>query len=76
MDKNTSNYNKKDSLLESLVLYTKLYHKPYSAQSLMAGLPASHFYNDNFFFTNKMKIFFLQKKTLSRFYQERLKELD
>ncbi len=53
MDKNTSNYNKKDSLLESLVLYTKLYHKPYSAQSLMAGLPASHLYNDNILFTKE-----------------------
>lgn len=31
--------HKKDSLLESLVLYTRLFHKPYSAQSLMSGLP-------------------------------------
>ncbi|QOG11369.1 type I secretion system permease/ATPase [Arcobacter sp. FWKO B] len=30
---------KKDSLLESLVLYTKLFHKPYSEDSLLAGLP-------------------------------------
>ncbi|WP_320034396.1 type I secretion system permease/ATPase [Halarcobacter sp.] len=30
---------KKDSLLESLVLYTRLFYKPYSAQSLMSGLP-------------------------------------
>jgi ATP-binding cassette subfamily C protein LapB len=30
---------KKDSLLESLVLYTRLFHKPYSAHSLMSGLP-------------------------------------
>ena len=53
MDKNTSNYNKKDSLLESLVLYTKLYHKPYSEESLMAGLPASHLYSDNILFTKE-----------------------
>jgi ATP-binding cassette subfamily C protein LapB len=53
MNKNTNNYNKKDSLLESLVLYTKLYHKPYSEESLMAGLPASHLYNDNILFTKE-----------------------
>ncbi len=53
MDKNISNYNKKDSLLESLVLYTKLYHKPYSQESLMAGLPASHLYSDNILFTKE-----------------------
>jgi len=29
----------KDTLLESLVLYTRLFHKPYTAQSLMSGLP-------------------------------------
>ena len=28
-----------DSLLESLVLYTKLFHKPFTAEALMAGLP-------------------------------------
>lgn len=32
-------YIKKDSLLESLVLYTKLYHKPYTEESLLSGLP-------------------------------------
>lgn len=30
---------KMDTLLDSLVLYTKLYHKPYSAEALSAGLP-------------------------------------
>lgn len=30
---------KQDSLLDSLVLYTKLFHKPYTAEALMAGLP-------------------------------------
>lgn len=34
-----TNFKKKDSLLESLVLYTKLFHKPYSAESLLSGLP-------------------------------------
>lgn len=28
-----------DALLESLVLFTKLYHKPFSAEALTAGLP-------------------------------------
>lgn len=28
-----------DPLLQSLVLFTKLYHKPFSAESLLAGLP-------------------------------------
>lgn len=53
MDKNIGNYNKNDSLLESLVLYTKLYHKPYSAEALMAGLPASHLFNDNSLFSKE-----------------------
>ena len=30
---------KMDSLLDSLVLFTKLYHKPFSAEALTAGLP-------------------------------------
>lgn len=53
MDKNIDNYNKKDSLLESLVLFTKLYHKPYSAEALMAGLPVSHLFNDNILFSKE-----------------------
>jgi len=32
---------KQDSLLDSLVLYTKLFHKPYTAEALMAGLPVN-----------------------------------
>ena len=28
-----------DALLDSLVLFTKLYHKPFSAEALSAGLP-------------------------------------
>jgi ATP-binding cassette subfamily C protein LapB len=35
----TSILVKQDSLLESLVLYTKLFHKPFTAEALMAGLP-------------------------------------
>jgi ATP-binding cassette subfamily C protein LapB len=30
---------RRDDLLECLVLYTKLYHKPFSAEALTAGLP-------------------------------------
>ena len=30
---------KQDSLLDSLVVYTKLFHKPFTAEALMAGLP-------------------------------------
>ncbi len=32
---------KQDSLLDSLVLYTKLFHKPFSKEALMLGLPVS-----------------------------------
>jgi ATP-binding cassette subfamily C protein LapB len=32
-----------DPLLQSLVLFTHIYHKPYTAEALMAGLPASPF---------------------------------
>jgi len=28
-----------DTLLESLVLYTRLFHKPFSSESLLSGLP-------------------------------------
>ncbi len=32
-------FQRNDSLLDALVLYTKLFHKPYSAESLLQGLP-------------------------------------
>ncbi len=32
-----------DPLLQCLVLFTQIYHKPYSAEALMAGLPISPF---------------------------------
>ncbi|PHS57079.1 MAG: type I secretion system permease/ATPase [Sulfurimonas sp.] len=32
-------YLRMDALLDSLVLFTKLYHKPFSAEALTAGLP-------------------------------------
>ncbi len=32
-----------DSLLQCLVLFTQIYHKPYTAEALMAGLPTSPF---------------------------------
>lgn len=53
MDTNIQNYNPKDSLLESLVLYTKLYHKPYTQESLTAGLPISQLLNDKMLFTKE-----------------------
>jgi len=53
MEENTDTYKKDDSLLESLVLYTKLYYKPYSAQSLMAGLPSNHLVNDSTLFSKE-----------------------
>ena len=40
---NKSTLIKQDSLLDSLVLYTKLFHKPYTAEALMAGLPVNSF---------------------------------
>lgn len=30
---------KNDNLLDSLVLYTRLFHKPFSAELLLQGLP-------------------------------------
>lgn len=39
---NTSHNIKQDSLLDSLVLYTKLFHKPFTAEALMAGLPVNN----------------------------------
>ena len=33
---------KQDTLLDSLVLYTKLFHKPFSKEALMLGLPVSN----------------------------------
>jgi ATP-binding cassette subfamily C protein LapB len=33
---------REDSLLEALVLYTKLFHKPFSAEALLSGLPVSN----------------------------------
>jgi len=32
---------KQDALLDALVLYTKLFHKPFSADALMSGLPVN-----------------------------------
>jgi len=38
MDKHTITVNE-DSLLEVFVLYTKLFHKPFTKEALLAGLP-------------------------------------
>jgi ATP-binding cassette subfamily C protein LapB len=53
MSESMDSLNKKDSLLESLVLYTKLYHKPFSAESLMAGLPKNNLFEDNSLFSKE-----------------------
>ncbi|MGE4457576.1 MAG: type I secretion system permease/ATPase [Arcobacteraceae bacterium] len=46
-----SSSKKKDSLLESLVLYTKLFHKPFSAESLLSGLPIDSNLTDQVLFS-------------------------
>jgi len=43
----------RDSLLESLVLYTKFFHKPFSAEALLAGLPVSTDAKDDILFSQK-----------------------
>ena len=40
-----------DSLLKSLVLFTKLFHKPYTAESLVAGLPLENNLSENLLFS-------------------------
>lgn len=44
-----------DSLLKSLVLFTKLFHKPYSAQSLISGLPLDKTVSKNLLFSKDKK---------------------
>ncbi|MEA1956036.1 MAG: type I secretion system permease/ATPase [Campylobacterota bacterium] len=39
MNLKDNNPSEEDSLLNALVLYTKLYHRPFSAEALLAGLP-------------------------------------
>jgi ATP-binding cassette subfamily C protein LapB len=51
MDKNINNIN--NSLMDTLVLFTKLYHKPYSIQSLISGLPISSSNNIDSFLLSK-----------------------
>ena len=46
-----SSSKKKDSLLESLVLYTRLFHKPFSAESLLSGLPINANLTDQVLFS-------------------------
>ena len=45
--------SKKDSLLESLVLYTRLFYKPYTAESLMSGLPINANLTEQLLFSKK-----------------------
>ena len=49
----------KDTLLESLVLYTRLFHKPFSSESLLSGLPINSNLTDQMLFskTNSKSLF-------------------
>lgn len=50
---------KQDTLLQTLVLYIKLFHKPFSAESLIAGLPFQNEQgNQELFSLNKSKSLF------------------
>lgn len=51
---------KEDSLLDSLVLYTKLFHKPFSAEALLSGLPVNNKEGDS-------KLFSISSKSKSLF---------
>ena len=42
---------KNDNLLDSLVLYTRLFHKPFSAESLLQGLPLGNNEADQLLFS-------------------------
>lgn len=42
---------KNDTLLDSLVLYTRLFHKPFSAESLLQGLPLGNNEADQLLFS-------------------------
>ena len=54
---NENNINEQDdSLLDTLVLYTKLFHKPFSKESLLSGLPLHG--NDGIFSANNSKSLF------------------
>jgi ATP-binding cassette subfamily C protein LapB len=46
-----STNNVRDSLLESLVLYTRLFHKPFTAESLLSGLPVNETLRENVLFS-------------------------
>lgn len=48
---NVKNKIAKDSLLGSLVLYTKLFHKPFSAEALLHGLPIDSSTTDQLLFS-------------------------
>ncbi len=52
-------YVKQDTLLQTLVLYTKLFHKPFTSESLIAGLPVHNIQgNQELFSLNKSKSLF------------------
>ena len=49
---------KNDTLLDSLVLYTRLFHKPFSAESLLQGLPLGNNEADQLLFSKNSSKFF------------------
>ena len=52
-------YVKQDAILSALVLYTKIFHKPFTAEALMAGLPVHNLQtSQELFSVNKSKSLF------------------
>ncbi|MCJ8327865.1 MAG: type I secretion system permease/ATPase [Campylobacterales bacterium] len=56
MFKKNNIHVQEDSLLDALVLYTKLFHKPFSKEALLAGLPMEE--NDEIFSIGSSKSLF------------------
>ncbi len=52
----SSNSSVKDTLLESLVLYTKLFHKSFTAESLLSGLPVDANLTNQLFFSKNQEM--------------------
>ena len=54
---------KQDTLLQTLVLYTKLFHKPFTAEALIAGLPVHNIGgNEELFSLSKSKSLFHEQQ--------------
>ncbi len=56
MFENSNVHVQEDALLDALVLYTKLFHKPFSKEALLSGLPMDG--NDGIFSTSSSKSLF------------------